>query len=104
SRVNADQVTAEAKSKADAMISDAERNRHELLSKLESERDELRAKVEHLHSFEKNYRSNLTTHMEKQIKALVEAKLEPDDVPALLSEPAPESATPRLDALLGEDN
>ena len=30
--------------------------------------------------------------------------IEPGDTPAILDEPAPESATPRLDALLNKDN
>jgi DivIVA domain-containing protein len=101
-RVNAEAVTSEAKTKADQLTGEAQRSRAEILSKLETERDELRSKVEHLRTFESNYRTNLTTHMEKQIKALSEAKLEPDDAPAVLAEPPAESTTPRLDALLGD--
>ena len=42
-----------------------------------------------------------TNHLQSQIKTLTDAQLEPGDVPEILSEPAQESATPRLDALLG---
>ena len=39
-----------------------------------------------------------------KIEAVSRANFQPDDVPAILSEPAAVSATPRLDALLGEAN
>jgi hypothetical protein len=44
----------------------------------------------------------MANHLQSQIKALTEATIEPADTPAILNEPAPESATPRLDALLSE--
>ncbi|MDR1711491.1 MAG: DivIVA domain-containing protein [Propionibacteriaceae bacterium] len=103
-RVNAEQVTTEARVKADSLTAEAERSRNEIIGKLESDRDVLRGKVESLRTFEKNYRANLTSHMEKQIQMITEAKLEPTDAPAVLSEPAPESSTPRLDALLGDQH
>ncbi|MCL1838316.1 MAG: DivIVA domain-containing protein [Propionibacteriaceae bacterium] len=102
-RINAEQVSTEAKAKADALTTEAERSRNAMLSELESERDKLRVKVEHLRKFESNYRINLTSHMEKQIKALADATLEPIDLPTeLLGDTGGESITPRLDALLGE--
>jgi len=103
-RVNADKVTTDAQKRADAVNAQADARRAELFTALESERDLLRGKVDHLRSFEATFRSNLANHLQSQITALTEATLEPSDTPAILSEPAPESATPRLDALLNESN
>ncbi|HEY3549379.1 MAG TPA: hypothetical protein VGK17_25190, partial [Propionicimonas sp.] len=103
-RVNADKVTNDAQRRADAVNGQADARRAELFTALEQERDLLRGKVDHLRSFESTFRSNLANHLQSQIKALTEATLEPSDTPAILSEPAPESATPRLDALLSEGN
>ncbi len=103
-RVNADKVTNDAQRRADSVNSQADARRAELFTALEQERDLLRGKVDHLRSFESTFRTNLANHLQSQIKALTEATLEPSDTPAILSEPAPESATPRLDALLSEGN
>lgn len=101
-RVNAEKVTTEATRRADAVNSEADARRAELFTALEQERDTLRGKVDHLRNFESTFRTNLTNHLQSQIKALTEATLEPGDTPEILNEPAPESATPRLDALLNE--
>lgn len=101
-RVNAEKVTTEAQRRADAVNGEADARRAELFTALEQERDVLRGKVDHLRSFEGTFRTNLANHLQSQIRALTEAKLEPEDTPEILNEPAPESATPRLDALLGE--
>ena len=103
-RVNAERLAGEAQANADAVNGDADRRRAELFSQLEQERDTLRGRVDHLRSFEANFRSNFTAHLENQVKALREAVVEPGDAPDLLNEPAVESATPRLDALLNEGN
>ncbi len=103
-RVNAEKVTTEAQQRADAVNGDADARRAELFTALEQERDILRTKVDHLRSFEAAFRSNMSNHLQSQIKALSEATIEPSDLPAILSEPSPESATPRLDALLSEGN
>ena len=103
-RVNADKVTNDAQRRAEAVSGQADDRRAELFTALDQERDLLRGKVDHLRSFEATFRSNLTNHLQSQIKALTEATLEPSDTPAIMSEPAPESATPRLDALLNEGN
>ena len=103
-RVNADKVTNDAQRRAEAVNGQADARRAELFTALEQERDLLRGKVDHLRSFESTFRNNLANHLQSQIKALTEATIEPSDTPAILSEPAPESATPRLDALLNEGN
>ena len=103
-RVNADKVSSEAQKRADAVNGQAETRRAELFTALDQERDLLRGKVDHLRSFESTFRTNLTNHLQSQIKALTEANLEPSDTPEILSEPGAASATPRLDALLNESN
>ncbi len=101
-RVNAEKLTAEAQQRADSVNGEAESRRAEIFTKLESDRDTLRVKVDQLRSFENNYRSLLTNHLQNQLRSLGESRLEPTDTPAIMREPAPSSATPRLDALLGE--
>jgi DivIVA domain-containing protein len=103
-RVNAERVTTEAQHRADAVNGEADARRAELFTALEQERDTLRGKVDHLRSFEATFRSNMSNHLQSQIAALSETTIEPSDTPAILSEPAPASATPRLDALLSEGN
>ena len=102
-RVNVEKITLEAQQKADALTSEAASKRAEMFNQLEAERDTLRAKVEQLRSFENSYRSTMTAHLQTQLRAIGEARFEPSDTPAVLSErPGSGSATPRLDALLGE--
>ncbi len=103
-RVNAEKVTNEAQSRAAAVNGQADARRAELFTALEQERDVLRGKVDHLRSFEGNFRTNLVNHLQTQLKTLTDATIEPGDTPEILSEPPAESATPRLDALLGEGN
>ncbi|MBK8460340.1 MAG: DivIVA domain-containing protein [Micropruina sp.] len=103
-RVTSERVTGEAQARADAVNGEADARRHELFSQLESERDHLRGRVDHLRSFEGRFRENLTGHLRRQIEVLESGVVEPDDVPSILDEPATQSATPRLDALLGDQN
>ena len=101
-RVNAERVTGEAQARADSVNHEAEQRRAELFTALEQERDILRGRVDHLRSFEGNYRTNLTAHLQHQIRIIEEAVVEPGDTPDIMNEPPQQSATPRLDALLGE--
>jgi len=101
-RVNAERVTTDALTRADAVNTEADRRRDELFTQLEQDRDMLRSRVDKLRQFEGSFRANLTNQLQGQIRMLEEAVLEPSDTPEILSEPAPESATPRLDALLGD--
>lgn len=129
-RVNADEMTAKAKAEAERLTTDAKANsdrvntdaearRVELFSQLEAERDQLLTKVDHLRSFEGDYRSNLVAHFARQTELIQAEKLEPSTAPELLSEPRPAaqekadngaapapaaSSTPRLDALLNDGN
>ena len=101
-RVNAERVTSDALNRAEAVNAEADQRRTELFTQLEAERDTLRARVDKLRGFESTFRSNLTRQLQSQIKSLEEAVLEPGDTPDLLNEPGEASATPRLDALLGD--
>jgi DivIVA domain-containing protein len=101
-RVNAERVTADALTRADAVNAEAEQHRTELFTQLEQERDTLRARVDKLRGFESTFRGNLTRQLQSHIKSLEEAVLEPGDTPDLLDDPSATSATPRLDALLGD--
>ena len=101
-RVNAERVTSEALSRSEAVNAEAERRREELFTQLEQDRDVLRAKVDKLRQFESSFRSNLTAQLHSHIKSLEDSVIEPQDTPEILNEPATQSPTPRLDALLGE--
>ena len=46
----------------------------------------------------------MANHLQSQLRTLTDAALEPSDLPEILTEPGPGSATPRLDALLNEGN
>ena len=101
-RVNAERVTGEAQARADGLNAEVEQRRNEMFGALETERDLLRGRVEHLRNFEGTFRNNLTNHLQNQINVIRDSVLEPGDAPDILNEPGPGSATPRLDALLGE--
>ena len=101
-RVNAERVTTEALSRSEAVNAEAERRRDELFTQLEQDRDVLRSKVDKLRQFESSFRSNLTAQLHSHIKSLEDSVIEPHDTPEILNEPATQSPTPRLDALLGE--
>jgi len=100
-RVNAEQVVNEAQGKADAVTTEAERRRSQLFADLEAERDSLRGRVDHLRKFESTFRTNLTTHLQSQLRSLSDTTFEPPDAPDLLGDSSLTSTTPRLDALLG---
>lgn len=101
-RVNAERVTTDAMNRAEAVNAEAAQHRSELFTQLEQELGALRLRVDKLRGFESTYRTNLTQQLKSQIKALEESVLEPEDTPDLLNEPGAASATPRLDALLGD--
>ena len=113
-RAAADALDGETRAKAEALDTELAERRTELFSALEAERDELRGKVDHLRSFEDRYRQSLTSQLQAQLESLA-GDARPDDVPDLLGEPAAASAetstaetaegsaTPRLDALLDEE-
>lgn len=110
-RVNADRVTGEAQNRATALDRELEQRRRDMFSAMESERDQLREAVAGLRSFEQDYRSNLAQHLRSQLDGVENGEFEPQEKPELL-DPQDEEAqgrrsqsdTPRLDALLGNQN
>lgn len=103
SQEEADRVTSEAQAHANKLFQDTEDKRRELFTALEEERDVLAGKVEQLRNFEAEYRSGLQAHLSAQIERLNKAEFEPAEQPEILDEMAEASDTPRLDALLHED-
>lgn len=102
-RAAAESLTTEAQARTEALHSEIDQRRVELFSSLETERDDLRGRVDHLRSFEQRYRESLTTQLRAHLDSL-SGNAQPDDVPDLMNEPASPSATPRLDALLNDQN
>ena len=100
-KASAEALDAETKAKSEALVAGIAERRTELIDTLEEERDALREKVDHLRSFETRYRDSLASQLRAQLDALT-GKAQPEDVPDALSESSAPSATPRLDALLGE--
>ena len=101
--IPADSLAVELRAKAEALQSEIDQRRTELFSSLEGERDELRGKVDHLRSFEARYRDSLTTQLKAHLDSLA-GNAQPDDVPDVMNQPEGQSATPRLDALLNDQN
>lgn len=131
-RVNAERLQADALSRAEKLDREIEGRRGEMFGDLEKQRDNLTAAVTALRNFEAAYRSNLTSHLRKQIESLESGRAEPAEVPEMVRElkssestangiiggqqgehgvdqPHREdspsysgSNTPRLDALLGD--
>ncbi len=102
-RAAADALTAEAQARTEALHVEIDERRSELFSSLETERDDLRVKVDHLRSFEERYRQSLTTQLKAHLDSL-SGDARPDDVPDVMNEPTTASATPRLDALLNDQD
>ncbi|GAB3697669.1 DivIVA domain-containing protein [Mariniluteicoccus flavus] len=128
-RTTAEKLTSEAKSKSENLDRETASRRTQLFADLEGERDRLREAVNQLRGFESSYRQNLTSHLKQQVQAIESGRFEPDNKPALLNRGADKnersdnktdepsgrrsfghdnkdasSSTPRLDALLGDNN
>jgi len=88
---NARRVTDEAQQRADALDGEVASKRTELLSALEAERDNLTASVSQLRGFEAEYRSNIEVQIQRHLESLRSLSLRP----------SAGGQTPRLDALLG---
>ena len=88
-RVNAERLQADALSRAEKLDREIESRRGEMFGDLERQRDDLTAAVGSLRSFEAAYRTNLTTHLRRQIETLESGRAEPVDVPDIMHEPPP---------------
>jgi DivIVA domain-containing protein len=126
-RVNAERLQADAHGRAEKLDKEIEIRRGEMFGDLERQRDDLTAAVAALRNFEAAYRSNLATHLRKQIETLESGRAEPVEIPDMARDVRPSesssngtaaseqpqredapsysgggSNTPRLDALLGD--
>lgn len=127
-RINAERVTNEAQGRAADLDRQVGMRRAELFSQLEGERDQLQEAVGQLRSFEANYRQSFASHLKQQLQSVEGISLEPSSKPSLADRADNEnngqegrrssgpqqgnqgsarsgqgSNTPRLDALLGEN-
>ena len=84
-RVNAERLQADALSRAEKLDREIEGRRGEMFGDLERQRDDLTAAVSALRNFETAYRTNLTTHLRRQIETLESGRAEPVDVPEVAS-------------------
>jgi DivIVA domain-containing protein len=131
-RVNAERLQADALGRAEKLDREIESRRGEMFGDLERQRDDLTASVAALRNFEAAYRTNLTSHLRRQIETLESGRAEPGEVPDMVRDIKPaesssngtaagehggidqpqredassysggSSNTPRLDALLGD--
>ena len=88
-RVNAERLQADAHSRAEKLDREIENRRGEMFGDLERQRDDLTAAVASLRNFETAYRTNLTSHLRKQIESLEGGRAEPVDIPDVVRERKP---------------
>jgi DivIVA domain-containing protein len=101
-RVNAERLQADALSRAEKLDREIEGRRGEMFGDLEKQRDDLTAAVAALRNFEAAYRTNLTTHLRRQIETLESGRSEPVDVPDVIGELKPPENTSNGTAQAGE--
>jgi cell division septum initiation protein DivIVA len=83
-RVNAERLNAVAHSRVEKLDREIENRRAEIFDDLERQRDHLTAAVGALRNFETAYRTNLTSHLRKEIEALESGHAEPVEVPEVV--------------------
>ena len=88
-RVNAERLQADAHSRAEKLDREIESRRGEMFGDLERQRDDLTAAVAALRNFEAAYRTNLTTHLRKQIETLEAGRAEPGEIPDVVRDAKP---------------
>src|SRR6187200_1397903 len=88
-RVNAERLQADAHSRAEKLDREIESRRGEMFGDLERQRDALTAAVAALRNFEAAYRTNLTTHLRKQIETLEAGGAEPGEIPDVVRDAKP---------------
>jgi DivIVA domain-containing protein len=92
-RVNAERLQADALSRAEKLDREIESRRGEMFGDLERQRDDLTAAVAALRNFEAAYRTNLATHLRKQIESLESGQAEPVEIPDVVREPKAAEST-----------
>lgn len=88
-RVNAERLQADAHSRAEKLDREIESRRGEMFGDLERQRDDLTAAVAALRNFEAAYRTNLATHLRKQIETLEAGGAEPGEIPDVVRDAKP---------------
>jgi DivIVA domain-containing protein len=101
-RVNAERLQADALSRAEKLDREIEGRRGEMFGDLEKQRDDLTAAVGALRSFEAAYRTNLASHLRRQIETLESGRAEPVDVPDVIRELKPTESNSNGTAQPGE--
>ncbi|KHL19144.1 DivIVA domain-containing protein [Mumia flava] len=122
-RTKADRVENEARGKAERMESEARmraqkldqetaERRQQAFGNIEKERDDLNREIEHLRTFEREYRSRLKSYFQAQLSHLEGEQSVAAALPTQQSAPAPaavhsappEHAPRRLKSLFGDDD
>jgi DivIVA domain-containing protein len=100
-RTKADRMESDARARAQKLDSETAERRQQLFGDLEKDRDRLAREVEHLRSFEREYRSRLKNYFASQL-----SQLDGDETMATAALPGgePEHTPKRLRSLLGEDD
>ncbi len=88
-RVNAERLQADALGRAEKLDREIESRRGEMFGDLERQRDDLTAAVAALRNFETAYRTNLATHLRRQIETLESGRAEPVDMPDVVRDLKP---------------
>jgi DivIVA domain-containing protein len=102
SRAKADRMESDARARAQKLDAETAERRQQLFGDLERDRDRLSREVEHLRSFEREYRSRLKNYFQAQL-----AQLEGEETVAAPLPGGPDTADhapKRLRSLLGEDD
>jgi DivIVA domain-containing protein len=105
-RTRAERVESEARVNAERLQKldrEIESRRGEMFGDLERQRDDLTAAVGALRSFEAAYRTNLTTHLRRQIETLESGRAEPVDMPDVVHELPPTENNANGTAQQGEN-
>jgi DivIVA domain-containing protein len=101
SRAKADRMESDARARAQKLDSETAERRQQLFGDLERDRDRLSREVEHLRSFEREYRSRLKNYFQAQLAQLEGEETMAAPLPGPEAERAPKRA---LRSLLGEDD
>jgi DivIVA domain-containing protein len=101
SRAKADRMESDARARAQKLDSETAERRQQLFGDLERDRDRLSREVEHLRSFEREYRSRLKNYFQAQLAQLEGEETMATPLPGHDAEHAPKRA---LRSLLGEDD
>ena len=88
-RVNAERLKVDAISRAEKLDREIESRRIEIYGDLERQRDDLTAVVAALRNFEAAYRTNVTSHLRKQIETVESGQAEAVEVPETVGDQRP---------------